>query len=418
MIMKKINNGINKQQERPATATFHFSLSTFRFSLPTTHYPLPTTHLILILLFLLSPFTSQAQLPWGYTSLEEACTDETYLIAPPGEIRALAPSLTYNALYRISGPYQSWGKNSYRLQNEQESFTLTEDVAQRLLPYMVSRRYWDRRYQQLLEWSYIDMNNLGNLLDVDTADRRNGDYSYITWLGYRFQPSEEWPVVFTVRTNTRGTQQLTLPALERLAEWGAFASDQTVYAREQDFRILREQQQQRLRLEEQTLDSLDLIGRRAATHADSISLILQLDSMAWAEEQMRAEVERTRQQMSRQQLFLFSIRPARSDYMFGLEFNFYNCFDKTITKIEIAVTPHDRRMRLQTDTFGRRERVVRCMGPVRPGTPAQYTFDELFWDDAGRIKYLRTNAITFYFTDGTSRTFAGYDRIMKHCLKK
>ena len=107
---------------------------------------------------------------------------------------------------------------------------------------------------------------------------------------------------------------------------------------------------------------------------------------------------------------------TRSDYMFGLEFNFYNCFQKTISKIEITVIPVDAKGRLQRDRFNRDERTIRCMGPVLPGAPAQYTFDELFWDESGRITYLRVIELTFHFTDGSRKSYNGHDKILKHTL--
>ena len=85
----------------------------------------------------------------------------------------------------------------------------------------------------------------------------------------------------------------------------------------------------------------------------------------------RAEVQATKERMNRDQIFIMSINPARSDYMFGLEFNFYNCFQKIVTKLEITVTPVNDRGQLQKDQFNRDVRTVRCMGPVRPGSPAQ-----------------------------------------------
>jgi len=137
-----------------------------------------------------------------------------------------------------------------------------------------------------------------------------------------------------------------------------------------------------------------------------------------AEQRLMAEVQATKERMNRDQIFIMSINPARSDYMFGLEFNFYNCFQKIITKLEITVTPVNERGHLQKDQFNRDVRTIRCMGPIRPGSPAQYTFDELFWDDKGKIKYMRVTSIVFHFTDGTRRSFYGYDNIMKHTLNK
>ena len=81
------------------------------------------------------------------------------------------------------------------------------------------------------------------------------------------------------------------------------------------------------------------------------------------------------------------------------------------------MTPYNDRSRVQEDKFHRSVRTVRCMGPIRPESPAQYLFDELFWDDKGRIKYMRTTSITFHFTDGTTKSYNGYNQIMKHSLK-
>ena len=133
---------------------------------------------------------------------------------------------------------------------------------------------------------------------------------------------------------------------------------------------------------------------------------------------MRDQVMRTKKRMNRDEIFIMSLQPARSDYMFGLEFNLYNCFKKTISKIEITVAPYNSRDRVQEDKFHRTVRTVRCMGPIAPGEPAQYTFDELFWDDSGKIRYMKVTSITFHFPDGTSRSFNGYPTVMKHSLNR
>ena len=120
--------------------------------------------------------------------------------------------------------------------------------------------------------------------------------------------------------------------------------------------------------------------------------------------------------MDRNAIFLISVLPARANHMFGLELNFYNCFSKTISMIEVEVTPYNDRSRVQQDRFGRAVRTVRCMGPILPHAPARYTFDELFWD-GGHIKYMRVTSVVFHFTDGSRRTFDGYDQILKHSLR-
>ncbi|MBR1549939.1 MAG: hypothetical protein IJ634_04810 [Bacteroidales bacterium] len=372
--------------------------------------------------FQLSIFNSaQAQQSWNYTTITEAHLDDAYLIEPPHALKKLiekkiAPrKLKYNRMYRLSVSGKRTGKYTLHFQTDSIDVSLPERLATELFPYLVSDRYWRARYRTLQEWAYIGMDN-GSLLDVDTSDHRYGPFAPLVWLGYRYQPSPEWPVVFTVRTNTHARQTLTLPALQRLAEWGSFTTDEGLLAYEERQALRQQQELEHRQQLQRQLDSLDNVSELFARQADSITIVLQRDSIDQAEQRLMAEVQATKDRMNRDQIFIMSINPAHSDYMFGLEFNFYNCFQKIVTKVEITVTPINERNQIQKDQFNRDIRTVRCMGPIRPGSPAQYTFDELFWDDRGRIKYMRVTSITFHFTDGTTRSFRGYDNIRKHTL--
>lgn len=366
---------------------------------------------------------ASAQQPWNFASIGEACLDDAYFIEPPAEVKAVVEEAagvrpTYNTVYHLSGLWRQWGRNYVRFQNaEGADFRVPEDVAALLLPHLVSCRYWQRRFETLLLWSYLNTEKLTGLLEADTADRRYGRYTPIRWLGYSFQPSEQWPVVLTVTTNTRTPQTLSLHALERLAEWGAFATEADMSEYERHNEQLRQSEADRRADLQRALDSLSSISDWAERHADSLILALQADSVSDANEQMQAEVERTKERMNRDEIFIMNIKPARSEYMFGVELNLYNCYDKTISKIELTVTPYNDRGQVQSDKFQRTVRTVRCMGPIRPGAPAQYLFDELFWNDRGRIKYMRVTGITFHFTDGTHRSFSGYNQILKHSLR-
>ena len=155
---------------------------------------------------------------------------------------------------------------------------------------------------------------------------------------------------------------------------------------------------------------------KAATIADSLATERYADSLARAHAELREQIEQTKRDMDSRQIFIMNLNLAQSDYQFGLEFNFYNCFQKTIRKIEMQVTAYNAQGAMQRDKFDRRMRDVRCMGPIPPQSPAQYTFDELFWDDNGRIRYLRLTYIKFTFADGSTRSFSGYDSILKHIL--
>ena len=370
--------------------------------------------------------TATAQQPWNYTSVAEAHLDDAYFVAPPAALKAkvlkeikitrpvTAVEQIFNSFYRLTVDKN----NRLCFQSDSLIFSLPEDIVTELFPYLVSRRYWQQRYERLQQWAFVDMNNTHHLLDVDTADHRYGRYAPLSWLGYTFQPSEQWPIVFSVRTNTHKVQLLTLPALQRLAEWGAFTTDDAQHAYELALDSIERSRQDLALALQLSLDSLSVISDSLSRQADSIALALRNDSLAQLQQQTLQQVQATKERMNRNEIFLMSVNPARSDYMFGLEFNFYNCFQKTISKIEISVIPVDAKGRLQRDRFKRDERTVRCMGPVYPGSPAQYTFDELFWDDSGHIKYMRVTDIIFHFTDGSRKAFSGHEKILKHTLNR
>ena len=366
--------------------------------------------------------STQAQQPWNFSSLEEACRNEAYLITPPGDVALAAEEaagceIEYNKSYHISGPYTSLlgRKRFIRFQNADSDFRMPEAVATTLLPYLVSHSYWEERYSRLVRWTFVNVKQLGGLLDADTVD---GQYCNISWLGYEYRPSDEWPVEFSVATNTGVSQTLTLRAFERLAEWGAFVAydDQWEYSRRQAER--RQQQAERDANLSRQLDSLAARGAGAARQADSLLIVLHDDSIQQVAEQEKEQMRMAKERMNRDGIFLLNIKPASSsgESLFGLEINLYNCFKSTISMIEFTIAPYNERTRLQADAMGRTVRNVRCLGPIPSGEPAQYMLDELFWDDGGRIKFMRLTAVTFHFTDGTTRTFTGYDNIMRHSL--
>ncbi len=386
----------------------------------------------LLILFAGTLFTSvNAQQPWNYSSVEALSAADAFFIDPPADIRAIAEraagsAMPYNCRYHISGPHRNFiGQQYYTFvpvntNNDQlstVSYQLPTAVAMQLLPHLVDMRYWERRFTTLQQWAYVDMSRLSHIIEVDTADRRYGRYSPIRWQSYAFQASEQWPVAFTIVTNTRKPQTLSLRALERLAEWGAFATEADQLAYEQHKAAL-DDSLQALDSHLETLDSqFSTFNTQLSTFIDSITIELQSDSIAAQQEQQRSDVERAKERMRRDEIFVMNIKAARSDYMFGVELNLFNCYDKTISMLELSVAPYNDRDRVQEDKFHRSVRTMRCMGPIRPDQPAQYTFDELFWDDRGKIKYMRVTHITFHFTDGTSKSFNGYKQILRHSLK-
>ena len=280
--------------------------------------------------------------------------------------------------------------------------------------------YWNNRFFQLLRWTYVD-DSLVHLYLKDTVlspqnnehVTLNTKYIPLHWYGYSFQDSEQWPVVFTIALGDGDPQTLTLPALNQLAQWGAFLTNE-------DYRkLVRNQLNTQHSTQNTELNTEHSTQNTELNTAfiDSMQAVLIADSIAFANAMQQKNIAQTKKRMNRDQIFILNIKTAHSEYMFGIELNLYNCFGKTISMLEFNVAPYNAKGRVQEDQFHRTVRTMRCMGPITPGSPAQYTFDELFWDDRDRIKYMRLNSITFHFTDGTTQSFRGYEKILRHTLR-
>lgn len=385
--------------------------------------------LLVVLLGVLSGWPEAgAQHPWSVFSVEELGRSDVYLLPLRQGLRdSLAREfgvpLQEGVSYHVSGPHPRFLRGDYMYfvplsdtLAAADAVRVPVDRVSSVLPFLVLHAYWERLFGQFLRWSYVDMGRADSLLVFDTAGHCYGRYSPLHLLSYRFRPEAASPVVFTLTTNTPEPQRLPIEQVQRLAEAGAFATEADIAMQERQARLSRSRDMRSRDSVSAILDSLDFRRLLLARQADSLASELEADSLAQERQQQRAEVERTKKRMDSEQIFLINVKPARSDYMFGIELNLYNCFPRTIASIELTIAPYNERGQLQQDKFRRTQRTMRCMGPVEPGQPAQYTFDELFWDDRGNIKYMRLTAISFRFTDGTRKSYSGYNQILKHTL--
>lgn len=99
---------------------------------------------------------------------------------------------------------------------------------------------------------------------------------------------------------------------------------------------------------------------------------------------------------------------------FGLYFDIYNCFSKTIKYVEFTITCFNAVGDIQRDDVGRYSRVVRGIGPIKPEDGGRYSWNDIFWDDRDVIEEARLSNVKFIFSDGTSKIFSGYGNIKKH----
>ena len=170
--------------------------------------------------------------------------------------------------------------------------------------------YWNARFLQLLRWTYVDsslatiylpyelgvrsyesgVDDTNSQLKTQNSQLKTQNYLPLHWYGYSFLPSDQWPVVFHVAIGDGPEQTLTLAALQQLAQWGAFLTND-------DHRRLRlatiRQRDETLRqdsLLRQQLDSLDAIARALRIEADSIQASLTADSLETVSRQRAEEM--------------------------------------------------------------------------------------------------------------------------------
>ena len=99
---------------------------------------------------------------------------------------------------------------------------------------------------------------------------------------------------------------------------------------------------------------------------------------------------------------------------FGMRFDVYNCFSKTIKYVEFTMTNYNAVGDVQRDDIGRSSRTVRGIGPIEPEDEGRYSWDDIFWDDRDVIDKTRLTNVKFIFTDGTTKVFSGFTNIKKH----
>ncbi len=179
-----------------------------------------------------------------------------------------------------------------------------------------------------------------------------------------------------------------------------------------------------LYLQRRGSDGLD-IRKYVAWKYDSTAIVMREKERLRKEEEARLEEERKQleidsiiQMCKQKQIFIISQEYTYGDYgQFGLEWSFFNCFNKAIKYIEITVKPYNQVDDIQRDDIGRKESKARCIGPVEVGDLATFSFDELFWDDNDLIKRLKVSYIKITFMDNSTKVYSGIENIKKRMLR-
>lgn len=124
-----------------------------------------------------------------------------------------------------------------------------------------------------------------------------------------------------------------------------------------------------------------------------------------------AKIENFRKQ---KKIFIIEQKYSYSDYQFGLEFKFFNCYNKVIKYVEIKTNAYNQVGDLQGDYFGYSSKTVRCIGPIEKEETAVFDFDKMFWDENDVIHHLTVVDVKITFMDGTVTRYSGKDNVKLH----
>ena len=168
-----------------------------------------------------------------------------------------------------------------------------------------------------------------------------------------------------------------------------------------------------------SVDKSFLMSKKSEGREDRFVIAYDYDTERthrWLDE-LRGKIQAYRDKVSymkKNQIFITKAGYNYDGDQFGMDYDIYNCFGKTIKYVEITLTCYNTVGDVQRDYFGNSTKKVRGIGPIEPNDGGSYSWEKIFWDEYGVIKNCRITAIKFTFKDGTVKSFSGYANIRKH----
>ena len=158
--------------------------------------------------------------------------------------------------------------------------------------------------------------------------------------------------------------------------------------------------------------------RKLTAHTEDLNQMEEFaEKKAKETKELLAKLEALDKFNRQKKIFLQKKDYSFSDYQFGLEMTFYNCFNKDIKYIDITIKAYNQVGDLQKDYFGKAVKNVQCIGPLVKGNEGVWDFDKLFWDEYDIIDKLEITDVKFTFMDNSTLKYSGMDKIKQHWLQ-
>lgn len=157
----------------------------------------------------------------------------------------------------------------------------------------------------------------------------------------------------------------------------------------------------------------EYVRKTVAKENDMAYAQFYLDSLEQATLKLMEDIQKTYNFYKKNKVFILGEQYSYSDYKFGKEFKFFNCYNKDIKYVNMRIVAFNQVGDVQRDDIGNYAKDVRCIGPLEVGDAGVYDFDDLFWDDDDIIKELRVVELKITFSDNSVITFSGKEKVDK-----
>ena len=159
------------------------------------------------------------------------------------------------------------------------------------------------------------------------------------------------------------------------------------------------------------------IRYKNAVLADEQYWIKARQNAQLAKEKREREKKELVQELKKEECFLIEmpslVDKPYSDYE-GVEFEFYNCYNKTINYIYYKTVAYNTVGDKQYDYSGKDTKYIEIIGPIQPESIKREYNDEIFYDNQEKISKIRIEEMRIVFSDGTSKHFKSYSEILSH----
>ncbi len=296
-----------------------------------------------------------------------------------------------------------------RLASGKYVFCVPVERGEYLLPYLHSKAYWNSRYEHWSACRMLDVDKCGGMFSYDASRLQSGTYVPVEWSRYEWDKTENASILVYFRVQGGALQHLSNKQIDTLFQRGAMQMPDSAVRQPAPVQESPEIVEA-VPVKEEITPPAPKMRREKSETRQKTSDLSDDDLFEWANQMTGAQ-----KKYQSREICLLRKSLIHQNGSCGISFQFFNCFPKKVDYIELTLTAYNGSRQIQTDDSGVSEQVVRCNGIITLSEFVSYRVPVIFQDKSRRISDLRINQIRIVFTDRSSKTYAGYENVKKHC---